>query len=209
MTKEKLILIGAGGHARSCIDVIELQGKFKVTGLVGLNQEVGDSVIGYPVIATEYELNELFKESSFALIAIGQINSANKRKLLYYQALSVGFTLPSIVSPTAYVSPHAKIGSGTIIMHGAIVNAGARVADNCIVNSRALIEHDVTIESHCHISTGAIVNGGAKISEECFIGSGAVVKEGISVGEGSLIGMGLSLRQNLPQGSRYLGDLKI
>ena len=32
--KKKLILIGAGGHALSCIDVIEAEKKFKIIGLV-------------------------------------------------------------------------------------------------------------------------------------------------------------------------------
>ncbi len=32
--KKTHILIGAGGHAQSCIDVIESEGKFKIIGLL-------------------------------------------------------------------------------------------------------------------------------------------------------------------------------
>ncbi len=41
MSQPNLILIGAGGHARACIDAIEQEGIYKIAGLVGLAQEVG------------------------------------------------------------------------------------------------------------------------------------------------------------------------
>ena len=38
MSKPSLILIGAGGHARACNDVIEHLGTFDIAGLIG-NEE--------------------------------------------------------------------------------------------------------------------------------------------------------------------------
>ena len=32
--KPKLILLGAGGHCKSCIDVIETEGKFTIAGIL-------------------------------------------------------------------------------------------------------------------------------------------------------------------------------
>ncbi|MBI4309254.1 MAG: acetyltransferase, partial [Candidatus Omnitrophica bacterium] len=34
MVKKNLILIGGGGHCKSCIDVIESENKFKIAGIV-------------------------------------------------------------------------------------------------------------------------------------------------------------------------------
>ena len=46
-----IIVVGAGGHARSCIEVIESEGIYKIAGLVGLKSEVGEEICGYKVIA--------------------------------------------------------------------------------------------------------------------------------------------------------------
>ena len=204
--RNNLILIGAGGHARSCIDVIEQEGKFKITGIVGLESEVGSQVNGYEVIATDKDLPNLVDKAQFALIALGQISSPDARVNLYQRASKTGFELASVVSPSAYVSPSVQIGKGTIVMHGAIINAGVKVGSNCIINSRALLEHDTQVLDNCHISTGVILNGGVLVEEGCFIGSGTIVKEGVSIGERSVVGMGSLLRSNLTANSRFLGE---
>jgi sugar O-acyltransferase (sialic acid O-acetyltransferase NeuD family) len=202
----ELILIGAGGHSRSCIDAIEGEGKYKIGGLVGLSEEVGSSHFGYQVLATDSELSALAKQFQYALVSVGQIRSPELRIRLYELSLAAGFILPAIIAPTAYVSPNATVGTGTVVMHGAILNAGVAVGKNCIINTRALLEHDSRIFDHCHISTGAIINGETLIGAGSFIGSGSVIKEGVSVGVGSVVGMGLAVLHNLEDGSKYLGE---
>ena len=205
MNKTSLILIGAGGHAHSCIDVIEQQGQYQIVGLVGMRDETNTLHNGYAVIATDKDLPKLVKDYHYALITVGQIQTPDHRIRLFQLATELGFQLPVIIPPGSYVSPHATIGAGTIVMHGAIVNAGARVGCNCIINTRALVEHDATVADHCHISTGAIVNGDANIGTGSFIGSGSVVKEGITIGQRSVVGAGLAVRHNQPEFARFIG----
>uniref|UniRef100_UPI0040478740 acetyltransferase n=1 Tax=Polynucleobacter sp. TaxID=2029855 RepID=UPI0040478740 len=197
MSKSDLILIGAGGHARSCIDVIEQQGHFKICGLVGLPEQISMELLGYRVIGVDADLPMLVEKYQYALITIGQIEKAFHRIKLFQKATFCGFQLPAIISPFAYVSRSAKIGPGSIVMHGAIVNSGAKVGENCIINSNALIEHDVDVESHCHISTGAILNGGVSVGPRTFIGSGSVIKEGVKIHGDCTVGAGLTVRHNL------------
>lgn len=208
MSEPTLILLGAGGHARACIDVVEQQGKFRIVGLVGLANELHAQCLGYPVIATNAELPQLARTYNFGLIAVGQIKSPDSRTRLYQQAVEAGFRLPTIIAPTAHVSRHATLGAGTIVMHGAIVNAGARVGDNCIINTRAVIEHDAVVEGHCHISTGAIVNGSAKVGAGSFVGSGSVIREGVSLGISCVVGMGLAVRHDQPEHTQLAGTVK-
>jgi sugar O-acyltransferase (sialic acid O-acetyltransferase NeuD family) len=206
MNKPDLILIGAGGHAHSCIDVIEQQGNFQIVGLVDLPGQQHTQHLGYPVIGTDSDLPSLAKIYQYALITIGQIKTAEQRIRLFQQAEELEFQLPIIVATTAYVSRHATLGAGTIVMHGAIVNAGARVGNNCIINSCSLIEHDARVGDHCHISTGAILNGDVVVGSGSFVGSSSIIKQGITVGEESLIGMGLVVRHNLEGKSYFKGD---
>lgn len=208
MSKPGLILIGAGGHARSCIDVIEQQGQYQIAGLVGLPEQRHTQQLGYAVIASDDALDELAKSYQYALITIGQIRTAEHRLRLYQQAAQCGFQLPVIIAPTAHVSRHAAIRAGSIVMHGAIVNAGARVGNNCIINTRALIEHDTNVEDHCHISTGAILNGDVTVGAGSFIGSGCVIKEGVAIGKGCLVGMGHTVRHKLADYAHFTGHAK-
>ena len=78
MNKENIILIGAGGHALSCIDVIEQENKYNIHGLIGLKDEVGKKISGYDVIASDDELTSLVKEIKYALITLGQIKNVDQ-----------------------------------------------------------------------------------------------------------------------------------
>lgn len=206
MNKPGLILIGAGGHANACIDVIEQHGGYQIAGLIGMPDEVRDLRLGYTVIGTDRDLPELAKTIPYALITLGQIKTPTHRIRLYHQVAALGFQLPTIIAPSAYVSGRANLGAGTIVMHGAIVNVGASVGNNCIINTRALLEHDATVADHCHISTGAILNGNTTIGSGSFVGSGCVVKEGVSLGHGCVVGLGSAVRLNQPDGAQFAGN---
>jgi len=206
MTQPEIILIGAGGHAHSCIDVIEQQGQYRIAGLVGLPDELHSTHQGYQVIAEDDDLPELARKYKYALITVGQILSPDTRIHLYQKVLGLGFLLPTIIAPTAYISRHATIGAGSIVMHGAIINAGAVVGDNCIMNNRVLIEHEAIVGDHCHMSTGVILNGGVTIGSGSFIGSSSAVKEGLTIGKNCIVGMGISVRHNLKDNSRFAGN---
>jgi len=188
--KESILLIGGGGHCKSCIDVIELEGTYQIAGIVDFPEKRGQQVLGYPVIGSDEELPELLRTYPNVLITLGQIKTPDRRIALFQSLLKMGARFPVIQSPLAYLSPHAQIGEGTIVMHYALINAGARVGANCIINTKALVEHDAVIEDHCHIATGAIVNGGTTVGEGTFIGSQAVTKEYISIPKNTIIPFG-------------------
>jgi sugar O-acyltransferase (sialic acid O-acetyltransferase NeuD family) len=187
--KPKLILIGGGGHCKSCIDVIEQENKFIIAGIVDINTSISD-LLGYPLLGHDDDLAKLKLSYDYALITIGQIKTPAIRIRLLDYVKSLGFKLPAIISPRAYVSKHAKIGGGTIVMHDALINAGAIVGDNCIINTKSLIEHDAVIENNCHISTAAIINGGAIVKQGSFVGSNAVTKESVKTHEKDFIKAG-------------------
>ena len=153
-------------------------------------------LLNYKVFSESY-LNKKEIRSNYAFITVGQIKNYEIRVELFSKIKNLGFRLPSIVSPLAYVSKHAVIGQGTIIMHGVVVNAGAVIGDNCIINTNSLIEHDVVIGNHTHISTEATINGGVIINDKVFVGSRAIIKNNITIGEGCIIGAGLYIKKNL------------
>lgn len=185
--KPQIILIGGGGHCKSCIDVIEQEDKFEICGIVDVSENLNKEILGYKIIAIDDDLPQLINECKYFIITVGQINSPKKRIEVFQTLSKLGATLPIIVSPFAHVSSHAQIADGTIVLHHALINAGARIGRNCIINSKAIVEHDALIEDHCHISTGAIVNGGVTIGRGTFFGSGSVSAEYVSIPSHSFI----------------------
>ena len=199
---KKIILIGAGGHAHACIDVIEQCKKYNIAGLIDEKRLVS-KVLDYPLLGTDKELKKISKKIKYAFISVGQIETSTIRINLYKKAAKAGFTLPIIISPRAYVSPRAKISKGTIIMHGAVVNANAIIGKNCIINTSCIIEHDVIVEDHCHISTGAILNGKVFLGKGSFVGSGSVVREEVKIGSNCVVSANIFLRQSLAPDTVY------
>ena len=195
---KSILLIGGGGHCRSCIDVIESEGKYRILGIVERSVKDLNPVLGYDLLGTDKDLPKLIKNCQNALITVGQIKSAELRKKIYSNLKELGVKLPVIISPKAHVSKHIQIDEGTILMHGVILNAGASIGKNCIINSQALIEHDSVVESNCHISTGVKVNGSVFVGKETFIGSGSVIYDSVHIGEKCIIPAGSVVRKNLP-----------
>ena len=175
--KEKIILIGGGGHCKACIDVIEQENRFQIAGIIDKSELLDEQVLGYEIIGTDDDLTVLAQKYKYAFITIGQILSSQVRKEVFKKLINAGFQIPTIISPRAYVSRHAQVNNGTIIMHDALVNVNAKIGQNCIINSKALIEHDAIVEDYCHISTGAIINGGVLVKSDTFYGSNATAKE--------------------------------
>lgn len=179
--KENIILIGGGGHCRSVIDVIELENKFSIVGIIDKKELIGQKVLGYEVIGCDDDLEKLHETYKNAVITVGQVKSKELKLQLFTLTNILGYQLPVIISPLAYVSKHVSIGEGSVVMHHALVNANAKIGKNCIINTKALIEHDAIIEDNCHIATASIINGGVVVKEGTFYGSNATSREYIEV----------------------------
>ena len=202
MTKvEPILLIGAGGHCKSCIYVLSTLDNYQAVGIVDKKVSNVNEVLGIKVIGTDSDLKLLIQKFTNVLIAVGQIKSPDLRIKLFQSAKSLGASFPVVLSPTAQIAQSAFIEEGTICFHQTIINASANVGKNCIINNKALIEHDTQIGSHCHISTGSLINGGVVIEDGCFIGSGSILHEGIKVGAGSVIGAGIVVKEDVPSGT--------
>lgn len=206
--KPGIILIGGGGHCRSCIDVIEQENRYKIAGIVDVRERVHQEVSGYEILYTDGDLEDLAITYKYFLITVGQIKSSTIRRKLFESISRYSISLPVIISPLAYVSPRARIKRGSIVMHHAVVSAGAVVGENCIVNTKALLEHDVVVGDHCHISTAAVLNGGVKLDSDVFVGSNAVCRENIRIGSNTVISCNARVMGNIHGGDAGSGGLR-
>ena len=194
--KKKFYIFGSGGHAKSCIDVIESFKLNKISAIIYKDKKPSDSFFSNYNLVNENELLLSYKNLN-AIVGIGQIKSNLHRKKIYKLIKKKYFKIEPIISKNAYVSKTSKINKGTIIMHNSYIGPDSLIGENCIINTGAIIEHDVRIGNHCHISTGCKINGNVKVSNDCFIGSGTIIKEGVKIKPETIIPMGSIVKKDV------------
>ncbi len=186
--KTEIFLIGSGGHASSCIELIESTKKFKIKGI--FTDDLIKKKLGYKVIGKTSKLIEYKNKCKNLVIGFGSIYDLKKRFKIFDFYSKRGFKFPKIISPKAQVSKYSIIKDGVQIFHNCTINANSIISKNCIVNNHSLIEHDVILAENVHISTGVVINGSILIGRHTFVGSGSILKEGIKIRDNSFIKMG-------------------
>lgn len=201
-----LILVGGGGHCKSCIDVIRMTGEYEIKGIIDADDKIGSDVCGISIIASDTSIPDLAMKGTNFLITVGQIRSASVRIKIYQIIKESGGTMPVIVSPRSYVSNTALLNEGTIVMHDVVINAEASIGKACIINTGALIEHEAVIGDYCHISTNSVVNGQVRVGSMVFIGSNSVIANNLVIPDETIVAAGASVLKNPVEKGIYIGN---
>jgi UDP-perosamine 4-acetyltransferase len=195
--RRRLIIAGAGGHARVVLDIFLAASAFEPVGLTDVEPgRHGQAVLGVQVLGADDVWTDLRARGvDAAIAAIGD----NRVRSHVAQALRLaGFDLATGIHPRATVSKHAQVGCGVVIMAGAIVNAGAAIGDDAVINTGAIVEHDCQIARDVHIAPGAVLGGGVRVGQGALVGMGATVLPSVSIGEWSVVGAGAVAVHNVP-----------
>lgn len=188
---EKLILIGAGGYAKSVLDSVDTF-NFEMIGFI---DEFCDKKehLGYPVLVQNLE--ELDNKNEYVyFISIG--NNMNRKKW-FDKLMDLHLKIINVVDKSAIISPYAKIGVGCFVGKMAIINSRAVIGNDCIVNTKALIEHGCQLANHVNLSTNAVLNGDVCVEDGSFIGSCSVTTGQRYIGRWSTVGAGAVVIHNV------------
>ena len=199
--RKKVVIIGAGGHAKVIADIIEKSGD-EIVGFLDDNKEIGSTIINeYKVIG---DLNNRFtmavtKENLEFIIAIGD----NKKREEISHSPNLKFY--TAIHPSAQIGLDVEIQEGTVIMANACINSSAKIGKHCIINTGAIIEHDNIIEDFVHISPNVALGGTVKIGESTHVGIGSIVKNNITICKNCTIGAGAVVVKNIIEEGTYVG----
>jgi len=197
---KRVVGLGAGGHAKVVIEILQLMGGYELVGLLDPKKELWNTeVLGVPVLGGDDLLPKLYKEGvRHAFIGLGTVGDTRPRRELYEKACSYGFQIVRAIHPQATVSSSAVIGDGPTIMASALINAAAKLGDNVIVNTGAIIEHDCVIGDHVHIATGARLASVVHVGNGSHIGLGASIRQCICIGRNAIVGAGAVVVEDVP-----------
>ena len=191
----KIVVIGAGGHARSVCDILLSLGEHEIIGLIDPSAQVG--FFDIPVLGDDNLLVSIINENRAegAFVALG---SNKVRKKMMQKVVDLGYKVVSVISPYSVVSRFASIGNGTVVMPGAIINANSTIGQGCIINTNSSIDHDDMVCDYCHIAPGATICGAVSIGESTFIGAGARIIDKINIGSNVMLGAGAVAISDIP-----------
>ena len=186
----KIVGVGAGGHAKVVLDIVRLMGVYQIIGLLDPNC-VGSTVGNVPVLGGDELLPHLRAEGvEFAFVGLGAVGNNMQRVRLFEKVQAAGFTIVNAIHPASVLASNVQLGQGIAIMAGSIINSDTQIGDNVIINTGAIVEHDCKIAAHAHISPGAVLCGGVRVGVGAHVGAGATVRQGVTIGDNALVGAG-------------------
>jgi sugar O-acyltransferase (sialic acid O-acetyltransferase NeuD family) len=157
---KKLLIIGAGGHAKVVADAVLSKNEFEIIGFADDNIKLGALVFGnYSIVSTLENISALSFDEF--IVAIGN----NEIRKEIFNSLSVKYKPAIIIHQNSIVSKYSKIGFGTVVLAGAVVSFGVEIGENCIINASSLIDHESIIATNCHIAQGVIIGSNCTVKE--------------------------------------------
>jgi sugar O-acyltransferase (sialic acid O-acetyltransferase NeuD family) len=196
-----LVIWGCGGHGRVILDIANAMSAFDSIVFCDDSPDSPLTVAGVQVISGGISALSASAITEF-VIAIGANHIRAER---FAQAVSAGLRPTLCIHPTAWISPSASIGAGSVLMPRAVVQAGAVIGLNCIVNTGAIVEHDCVIGNHVHLSPSVTLGGSVHIEDYVHLGIGSIAIPGASVGRAAIVGAGAVVLGRIEPGTTAVG----
>lgn len=201
----KLLIIGAGGHAKVVLDAALAAGH-QVVGLTDDDRaRCGRSVADFPVLHPDDILARHPPGAIFLVNGVGGYDSTEDRRRVYEQFRSRGYQFAVLTAPSAHLSPSARLAPGAQVLTRAILHPDAAVGENAVINTAAVVEHDCAVGSHSFVGPAAVLCGKVQVGDGAFIGAGAILLPGVRVAAGCVVGAGAVVTKDLAAGSKVVG----
>lgn len=197
--KEKLIIIGAGGHGKVVADIAINMNTYKE--IFFLDDLATGNVMGIEVLGKSDDYMKWITEADY-FVAIG--NSKVRQEFLD-KLEGAGASIATLVHPRATIGAHVEMGKGTATMAGAVINPDTKIGRGVIINTACSIDHDNVISDYCHISVGAHLAGTVKVGKHTMVGAGATIINNVEICEGVLIGAGATVIKSINEEGTYVG----
>jgi sugar O-acyltransferase (sialic acid O-acetyltransferase NeuD family) len=201
----RVVLLGAGGHAKVLLDTLTHAG-VQVEGVVDPLLAKNDAYWrSLPVIGNDDDLLKMNPSEIVLVNGVGNLPGKSLRQKLFRTYKAAGFNFLSVVHSSSLIGTGVNLGEGVQLMAGTIVQADCSIGDNSIVNTGASIDHDCCIGDHVHVAPGATLSGNVSIGKSSHIGTGATIIQDINIGRDSVVGAGSVVLKNVPDGVTVYG----
>jgi sugar O-acyltransferase (sialic acid O-acetyltransferase NeuD family) len=194
-----VLVIGGSEQGRQTIDILELDDRYQVVGVLDASLQVDAEVEGYPVLGGDESLEPAAAATGARgfLVAIGD-NFTRGRILARERAANPQLELVRAVHPSAVVARSAVVGPGAIVLAGAIVSNDANLGAGVLLGTKASLEHDSELGACASLAPNATTGGAVRIGDYTAVGLGANIVHGVSIGDHTVVGAGALVLTDLP-----------
>ena len=207
MEKQKIVIIGAGGHAREVLDVIDAINqdtpRFEILGFIvepGY-QQPGTVINDAPVLG-HFDWLEENRGEVKAVCGVG-FSAPRYRVVQIIEQIGVEFV--NLVHPQALLTRWVTMGAGVIITAGCILTNQIKIGNHVHINRMSNIGHDNLLEDFVTVSPGTNLSGNVTLRQGSFIGTGASIIEGKTVGAWARVGAGAAVIEDIPDNTTAVG----
>ncbi|WP_372756418.1 NeuD/PglB/VioB family sugar acetyltransferase [Mariniflexile sp.] len=188
---KKILIIGASGHAKVVIDIVEKQGEYQIFGLIDSYKQKGGKIYDYTILGTEETIPEISNTEDIygCIIAIGD-NFTRKKLYKKISELHANIHFVSAIHPNAVIGKNVTIGDGTVVMAGTIINSDTIIGKHCILNTKCSIDHDMYLGDFSSIAPGVTIGGNVEVNKCSAISLGAKIIENVKIGNNTVVGAG-------------------
>ncbi|WP_168213002.1 MULTISPECIES: acetyltransferase [unclassified Bradyrhizobium] len=201
MSIDRILLIGAGGHAMVVLDALEKSviGPCSISIFDDSPKRIGQRILNLTV---QHFSPDMVVAGEQFHISIGD-NLARER--LFKKLAGAGGLARTVIHPVASIAASASIGSGTFVAARAIIAPAAIVGGGCIVNHGAIIDHECVVGGFCHLAPGSTLAGNVRVGAGVLVGAGANILPGVRIGDAATIGAGAVVTADVPPGATHVG----
>ncbi|MCB0667340.1 MAG: acetyltransferase [Saprospiraceae bacterium] len=198
--KQYLVIIGAGGHSKDLMTIID-------------DLNLRDNVIAFA------EDNDFYRKRTFfnkPVITFSELDPMQHSLILavgdpfarhrIYTKLGDRFTYPSMIHPSVRIRDTSNIGNGALIFEGVIISHFTKIGNHSHINTRSIVTHDTIIDDFSSIAPCAMLGGGCHIGKRTYLGAGVIVRDKITICENTLIGMGSLVTKSISTPGLYYGS---
>ena len=203
LSNRRVLLIGAGGHARVCLEALLDMDDTDVVGAVSADG-TGITGLGVPMLGMQADLKKVTQRHAVTAVCVAIGDNSDRQRLTKIVTES-GSDVTLAISRFAMLSTSASCGDGVQLLAGSVVNAATDIGAGTIVNTNASIDHDCHVGEFVHVAPGATIGGGVTIGELAFIGLGSRVLPGLTIGASATIGAGAVVIADVPPGATVVG----
>ena len=206
-----LYIFGASSQGLVAADAAVASGKFAVAGFIddkaaatNTSTDAKDAAPAsqhgqWPV----YHRSQISPSSDNQIVVAVGDNAARAR--LTHEMSDAGWSLATVIHPTAWVSPSAKLGQGVYVGPQAAINAMAIVDDGAIINTGVIVEHHCHVHRFAHLCPRTALAGNVTIGQMTMVGTGASVCPNINIEQDCVIGAGAAVAHDITQGRLAMG----
>ena len=197
---EDLIVLGAGGLAHECWEVLKL-GEGSAFRSIQCFADPQPSASGWTagVFERTGSLTDFRAipslEGHAVLVAIGDVAA---RSALIQESLARGGQLLTLRHPSAIIGHSCHVGAGTIVLPLTVLTANVHIGEGVVINPSVSISHDVSLGSFCNIGPGARICGRVTVGDYVSVGAGAVILPDVLLGDGAEVGAGAVVTTSVP-----------